>query len=283
MLHLGRTFYWFGEDRTPTNDPEKRYVSCYSSQDLVHWTFRNQVLKLSDPEHLGSHWVFERPEVYFNRAARQFVLYAHLDNAAYSLARVAVAVSDRVDGDYKYLKSFRPLGQESRDIGQFVDTDGKAYLIFESRPTKGFFIARLSQDYLRVDKQAAFLKMPLEGGALAHYRGRYYVIGSHLTGWNANPNVYATAKTIEGPWSDFDNIAPPDVNTYGSQSSMLVTVSSSKQTAVIYLGDIWKPKELSDSRYLWMPLDIGGGKMLLPKPAPWSIDVQTGSVAISRN
>jgi hypothetical protein len=45
-----------------------------------------------------------------------------------------------VDGDYQYLKSFRPLGHESRDIGQFVDDDGTAYLIFEDRPN-GFRIA----------------------------------------------------------------------------------------------------------------------------------------------
>ena len=32
------------------------------------------------------------------------------------MARVGVAVSDTVDGDYQYVKSFRPLGQESRDI-----------------------------------------------------------------------------------------------------------------------------------------------------------------------
>ena len=36
---------------------------------------------------------------------------------------------------------FRPLGYESRDIGQFVDDDGSAYLIFESRPSHGFYIA----------------------------------------------------------------------------------------------------------------------------------------------
>ena len=44
------TYYWFGEDRTSANDPDKRYVACYSSHDLVHWKFRRQVLALADPE-----------------------------------------------------------------------------------------------------------------------------------------------------------------------------------------------------------------------------------------
>jgi len=139
IIRLKDTYYWFGEDRTPSNDPKKRYVACYSSQDLAHWKFRNQVLKQSDPDHLGD-WILERPKVFYNKVSNKFVMYMHLDGPGYKLARVAIAVSDRVDGDYTYVRSFRPLDHESRDIGQFIDDDGAAYLIFESRPTGGFFI-----------------------------------------------------------------------------------------------------------------------------------------------
>ena len=92
------------------------------------------------------------------------------------LARVGVAVSDTIDGDYKFLNSFRPLGQESRDIGQFIDDDGSAYLIFEDRPARGFHIARLSEDYLTVEKDVCLIRLPLEGGAVVHYKGLYYVL-----------------------------------------------------------------------------------------------------------
>jgi len=279
ILKLKDTYFWFGEDRTQTNDPEKRYVACYSSTDLVHWKYRNQVLKLSDPEHLGT-WILERPKVFYNSKTRKFVMYAHLDGPGYKLARVAVAVSDRVDGDYTYVRSFRPLDQESRDIGQFIDDDGSAYLIFESRPTKGFFIARLSEDYMNVEKQVAFVQAPLEGGALVHYKGLYYVVGSHLTGWRANPNVYASAKSLGGPWTEFKDIAPPETNTYESQSSMLIKIAGGKSTTVIYVGDRWTPKALWDSRYIWMPLDIGDGQLKLPEPKPWTLDVKSGIATV---
>lgn len=140
ILHWKDTYYWVGEDRTQSNDPEKRYVACYASKDLVHWTFRGQILALTDPEHLGPNWVLERPKIFHNPRTGKFVLYFHLDDGNYKLARVGVAVSDRIDGRYSYVKSFRPLDQESRDIGQFIDDDGSAYLIFESRPTKGFLL-----------------------------------------------------------------------------------------------------------------------------------------------
>jgi hypothetical protein len=280
ILKVGKTYFWFGEDRSPENRPDTRYVACYSSDDLLAWHFRGQVLAIRNPENLGDHAVLERPKVFYNRRSKTFVMYMHLDSSNYKLARVAIATSKKVDGTYTYVRSFRPLGQESRDIGQFIDDDGAAYLIFEARPTKGFYIAKLSADYMDVEQQMSFIEAPLEGGAIVHYGGLYYVLGSHMTGWRPNPNVYATAKSLAGPWTEFQGIAPPETNTYESQSSMLVKVQGRKSTSVIYIGDRWRPKQLWDSRYVWMPVKIGDGTMQLPEPRPWTIDVRSGVVTV---
>jgi len=287
IIKTSGAWYWFGEDRGQGLDPGRHYVGCYSSTDLVHWKFRNQVLKLADPEGFGPRWVLERPKVFYNPRTHQYVMYMHIDGPApgetggYKLARVGVAVSDTVDGDYRYLRSFRPLGHESRDIGQFIDDDGTPYLIFEDRPF-GFRIATLSDDYLNVEKEVCLIPLHLEGGAVVHYQGLYYAIGSALTGWRPNPNRYATAKSLAGPWSEFKDIAPPETNTYGSQSTMMLKVTGTKATTVIFMGDVWKPQTQWDSRYLWMPLEIGDGKLWLPKPKPWTIDVNTGVATIAK-
>jgi hypothetical protein len=283
IIKLGDTYYWFGEDRSRSNDPNYRYVACYSSTDLAHWMFRHQVVKLSDPEQLGRNWVLERPKVFYNAKTKKFVMYAHIDGkGGYKFASVAVFTCDAVDGDYQYLKSFRPLGKESRDIGQFINDDGAAYLIFESRPSKGFYIAKLSDDYLDVEKEVCFIGSPLEGGAVVHYQGLYYAIGSALTGWRPNPNKYATAKSLGGPWSEFKDIAPPESNTYGSQSTMMLKVAGTKATTVIFMADIWKPNTQWDSRYLWMPLEISDGKLWLPEPKDWTLDIKTGEAVIQK-
>lgn len=282
ITKVGDTYFWFGEDRSQGLDPSRRYVACYSSRDLAHWTFRNQVIQLADPGDLGPRFVLERPKVFYNAKTKKYVMYMHIDDAKYALARVGVAVSDTVDGQYQYLRSFRPLGQESRDIGQFVDDDGSAYLIFEDRPAKGFHIARLSDDYLTVERDVCLIRAPLEGGAIVHHRGLYYVLGSALTGWNPNPNKYATATSLEGPWSEFRDIAPPETRTYGSQSTLLLKVVGTKTTSLIFLGDMWKPRTQWDSRYLWMPLEIGDGKLWLPEPKEWTIDVVTGEALIKK-
>lgn len=282
IVKLDATWYWYGEERSRGLDTNYRYVSCYSSTDLVNWKFRGDVLRLSDPENLGGKWVLERPKVFYNMATKKFVLYFHLDNGTYKFARVGIAVSDRPDGPFSYVKSFRPLGLESRDIGQFIDDDGTPYLVFENRPSKGFYIVSLSNDYLNVEKEVSFIKAPLEGGAIVRYNGLYYAIGSALTGWRPNPNKYATATSLSGPWSEFKDIAPPETATYGSQSTMMLKVTGTHTTTVIFMADQWKPSTQWDSRYLWMPLQIGDGKLWLPEPRPWSLNVKTGEAVYSR-
>ena len=275
ILKRGNTFYWFGEDHPRRNDPKKRCVNCYSSHDLVHWTFRNKVVQLATPDGFDKTWIIERPKVFYNRLTNTFVMYAHIDAHRYSLAEVAVFVCKTIDGNYRYVERFRPLGHQSRDIGEFTDTNGKAYLLFEDRPS-GFRIVQLSRDYLSIKKNICLIHQHLEGLGLVHYHGLYYVIGSHLTSWWPNPDVYATAKSLAGPWSKFRNIAPPKTRTYNSQSGFLLKIIGSRATSVIYMGDRWNPRNLWNSRYIWMPLKIGNGRVRLPRPAPWTINVQTG-------
>jgi hypothetical protein len=281
-------YYWFGEDRSRDNDRDKRYVACYSSPDLATWTFENQVVAMTAPPDFQRNWVLERPKVYYNEKTHKYVMYMHLDGptsrrgGGYGMARVGVATCDTVDGDYEFLTSFRPLGRESRDIGQFIDDDGSAYLIFEDRPSGGFHIAKLSEDYLTVERDVCFIKQAIEGGAIVHLGDLYYVVGSHLTGWDPNPNKYATAKSLEGPWSEFKDIAPPETNTYGSQSTMMLKVAGTKATTVILMCDQWNPRRQWDSRYLWMPLEVDEGKLWLPEPREWTLDVETGEAVVNK-
>lgn len=58
-------------------------------------------------------------------------MYLHIDSSDYGEAEVGVATSSSVCGQYSYIDSFRPLDQESRDIGLFKDDDGSGYLLTE--------------------------------------------------------------------------------------------------------------------------------------------------------
>jgi hypothetical protein len=80
-------------------------------------------------------------------------MYVHLDDRSYKLARVGVFTSKRLDGNFEFLTSFRLLDKEGRDIRQFIDDDGSAYLVFESRLFGGSYNTKLWDGCLRVDNE----------------------------------------------------------------------------------------------------------------------------------
>ena len=76
----------------------------------------------------------------------------------YNEARAVVAVCDTPDGNYKYVKDFRPFGNESRDCTLYKDDDGSAYFISSTRGNTDMVCYRLTDDYLDVKEQSIMLQ-----------------------------------------------------------------------------------------------------------------------------
>ena len=279
IVQAGKTYYWFGEDHAkgyPFQD-----IPCYASQDLAHWTFRSYALKPQPGGDLGPNRVVERPKVLYNHRTKTYVMYLHIDDTHYAEAKVGVATSRNVEGPYTYRGSFRPRGHESRDMTLFQDGDGTAYVVFEDRGEGGGLrIDRLSADYLSVISDVATVggRGGHEAPAVVHIGDTYYLLGSHLSGWNTNDNEYAAAPSLTGPWSVFRPVAPQGTRTYNSQTAFILQVKGKKTTSYIYLGDRWNPGNLGDSRYIWLPLAVGDHSLYLPSDTAWAIDTKTGLV-----
>ena len=122
-------YYMICEDHT--EGASFQNINCYSSPDLVQWTFVNALLSRTTGGDLGPNRVVERPKVLFNDKTKEFVMYVHIDSSDYQEAKVGGATSKTVCGDYDYIRSFQPLGFQSRDIGLFKDDDNSAYLLTE--------------------------------------------------------------------------------------------------------------------------------------------------------
>ena len=273
FIKVGSTYYMLGEDKT--DGGTFTAVACYSSTDLTNWTFVGDPLTLQASGDLGPNRVVERPKVIYNTTTHQYVMYVHIDSTGYQDARVGVATSSSVCGGYTYRGSTRPLGQLSRDIGLFQDNDGTAYLLTEDR-SNGLRIDKLSADYLSVQSSVAVLT-DLEAPAMVKVHGRYFLFASHLTGWNTNDNVYATATSLSGPWTTFTTFAPAGSNTYNSQTSSVIPVTGSAGTTYVYVGDRWIKTDLFDSRPIWLPLTINGATASLSWQDSWSIDIAAGT------
>jgi hypothetical protein len=277
ITKVGSTYYWFGEDKTgeSSGDTHFQNVPCYSSTDLAHWTFVNDVLKEQANGDLGPGRIVERPKVIYNSTTNQYVMYTHIDNTSYSEAKVGVANSSSICGNYTYRGSFQPLGFQSRDMNLFKDDDGTAYLLSEDR-ANGLRIDKLSADYLSVASAVTVLTPNHEAPAMFKSNGRYYLFGSFLTGWSTNNNQYTTATSLAGPWSSWSYFAPPGSNTLNSQTTFILPVAGSSGTTFIYMGDRWTTSSLGTSPYIWLPLQVNGANVTTSWHTTWSIDTATG-------
>jgi ricin-type beta-trefoil lectin protein/glycosyl hydrolase family 43 len=277
IFRVGSTYYMVGEDKSAGSTFTA--VACYSSTDLVHWARQTNALSRQSSGDLAAGRIVERPKVLYNGTTGRYVMWMHIDNTAYQDRRAGVATSTSPCGPYTYLGAGDPLGHQSRDLGLFKDDDGTAYLMHDD-PAGSLRIDRLSADYTTA--QQAVASFPeLEAPAIAKVGGRYFLLGSHLTGWGTNDNVYATATSLSGPWSAFTDVAPSGTRTYDSQTSFLLPVTGSAGTSYVYVGDRWNAGDLNSSLPVWLPISLTDrGTAALSWYPSWGIDTTTGSVTL---
>ena len=182
IFHEGY-YYWYGEDRR-----DNFYVSCYRSQNLTDWEFRNHILttnskmegyrvrttlKLINED--GKKVNLERPKVLYNKKTNKFVMWAHFENGKnYLDAAVAIATCDTPDGDFTYHGHFNPYGYMSRDCTLYQEEDGTAYFISASRDNADLHVYRLSDDYMNVDCLVHSLWQGEYREAPAVIKGKYH-------------------------------------------------------------------------------------------------------------
>lgn len=312
------TYYWFGEHKVggEKGNTAQVGVHCYSSKDLYNWKDEGIALKVSDDlsSDIAKGSIIERPKVVYNKRTRKFVMWFHLEllGEAYKAARSGVAVADKVNGPYTFLKSYRPNsgklpfygentpvneqlncqapatksdgffcrdisgGQMARDMTVFVDDDGKAYHIFASEENFTLHLAELTPDYL--SHTGKFIRIhagrQTEAPALFKKDGFYYMIGSGCTGWAPNAARWFRASTIWGPWTFMGNPCEGrGANlTFGGQSTHVLPVAG-KKDAFIFMADKWQPKDAIDGRYLWLPITFENDQPKIRWKDQWDLSL----------
>ncbi|MGL3198817.1 MULTISPECIES: family 43 glycosylhydrolase [Curtobacterium] len=278
VIEVDRTYYWVGENRTA--DDRFAAVSLYRSTDLSSWTYVRDVLTTASSADLRDAKI-ERPKLLRDRATGHFVLWMHAENGQdYSEARTAVATSDRIDGDYRWRGSSRPLGHESRDFTVFQDTDGTGYLVSATAGNANLALFRLDDDLTAARTLVATLWPGAfrEAPAMFERDGTYYLITSGATGWDPNQAMYATAPAPGGPWSALEPLG--DATAFDSQVAFVLPVAGSAGTSYLYVGDRWAGAHggpVNESPSVWLPLRFDdAGKPTLRWSDRVAIDVRTG-------
>lgn len=277
IFHEG-TYYWFGEDRTGGNS---NGISCYTSADLYNWKRTGLVFnekQARDPE--TGKCLFERPKVMYNDKTQKWVMYIHWeDGTGYGKARVCVAISDRIDGTYEFVSTFRPNDRDSRDQTIFKDTDGRAYHFASTNMNTNMNVALLSEDYLETEKNPVTETLILNGlkyeaPAIFKVGDIYYGLFSGCTGWAPNPGHSASTTDILGYWTTGGNFAIDEGNetTYKSQSTFVLKVNG-YENAYIYMGDRWNSSNVGSSNYVWLPLSMRSGAPTVKWYDSWDTSV----------
>lgn len=268
IQRVGQQWLAWGEDKTRAGLFSA--VACYSSTDLVNWKFLGEALSSGEGD-IGLDRVVERPKV-LQHPAGHWVMFLHVDTADYAAARVGYAVAEHPEGPYRYVGSERPMGNLSRDIGVFQE-GGIGYLLSEDRD-HGLQIYRLRDDYLGVEATVSTLvqqdrpEFGYESPTVVSHEGLYYLFGSDLTGWSHNDNKYSTATDLAGPWTPWQDFAPPGSRTFDSQVSVVFPVGDG---SFVYAGDRWQSSDLFNSPAVWLPMQLGGGRAELTWADEWEL------------
>jgi len=308
ILYYNNIYYWFGEHKIagPEGNRAMVGVHVYSSDDLYNWIDRGIALPVSNDStsDIAKGCVLERPKVIYNKKTNKFVMWFHLElkGHGYSSARAGVAESDNPTGPYKYLYSFRPDagkwpqnitkeektaspknilerdykgGQMSRDMTLFLDNNGKAYHIYTSEENHTTHISLLTDDYLKPSGKykRVFINRNMEAPAVFEHDGKYYYIGSGTTGWAPNAARSAVAPSIWGPWQELGNpcVGKDSALTFHSQSTYVLKVPG-KNNGYIFMADRWEPKNPIDGRYIWLPIEFKGNKIILRRRDEWNLN-----------
>lgn len=183
-----------------------------------------------------------------------------------------------------YLQRDFAGGQMARDMTLFVDDDGKAYHIASAEENYTLNIHELNDDY--TDFTGKYLRVAPgghnEAPALIKHNGKYHMLASGCTGWDPNEARVLTATSIWGPWTREGN--PCEGNnplmgnvggankTFGGQSTYILPIHG-KPGAYIAMFDIWRPKNLITSGYIWLPVEFEGDKMKIRFREKWDLSV----------
>ncbi|WP_455587101.1 RICIN domain-containing protein [Bacteroides sp.] len=279
MFYENGYYYLFGESRNGMNS---NGVGVYRSTDLYNWENLGLALELSGKktntlQDIAKGRLLERPKVIYNERTKKYVMWAHWeDGNDYSKARAMVAVADKVEGPYTFVRTVRPNGQMSRDQTIFVE-DGKAYQIRASEENMTLHCTLLDEEYCKPTDtwQRIIVGKQYEAPAIMRVGDLYFGIFSGCTGWDPNPaHLSMTKDFMSSNWTDLGNpcLDENSGTTYSSQSTHIFKVEG-YENAYVFMADRWNKNNVEASTYVWLPVRLRTGYPILNWFDTWDLSV----------
>ncbi|WP_211253346.1 family 43 glycosylhydrolase, partial [Glycomyces tenuis] len=304
VFKFGDTYYWYGVHYTgaeyyrdnPTRkyDGDVRFVSIpvYSSQDLVNWTFENEVATTSTSlgslgGNLGSAGWVGRLGVAYNENTGKYVLPVQMWHPTHDHG-VLFLQGDSPTGDFTFGNFQRQVVNSpttgTGDQTVFTDEDGQDYLIFSNREGRSrAFVSKLrSSDSLYAEPAVEIGRHGdgREGNAMFKLDGEYFMCASDLHGWNTSVNycLESTQGSVQGDYSDYFTMPGTEMDySHVTQTGFFVTVEGTEQDTVLYAGDRWADFAWNGIGYnQWVPITDEGDGPQFHSVSQWEFNATTG-------
>jgi hypothetical protein len=271
LLRVGAKYFWYGRsyhgnDRGIYGTEGAKFrcgINCYSSGNLVDWTFAGRILSYPD---LG--WIttgtWHRPRVVFNEKTSKYVLWFFClgipDGKPW--VKDVVAIADHPTGPFQILGERKMPIEPSGDLALLVDVDGRGYLANGDWRRNGF-VLRLTDDFQNatgepVKALPAGHLTEYEGLSMARFKDKYIFAGSGVAGLDPTETTYAVADAAIGPYTVKGLMS--EKKTWRSQLSSLTVIPETNTLFALceqwLIGPDGQPITAEKSTQLWIPVSF---------------------------
>jgi Glycosyl hydrolases family 43 len=288
-------YYWYGvyyeEADAYRNNPVAIFpnctfksVTCYSSVDLVNWTFEADVLTKEEVIQPGKRSWVGRLGVAYIKELNKYALFVQHDK------EVLIAVADKPTAQFKWHQKINMTEMigTSNTGDQTVFTDdatGRSYLIYSyGNGRNKIYVSEIGvKDGMvnLLDCTKIFQGESREGNCMFKYNGTYYMVASNIYGWDASYAYYLTASDIRGPYTPTNEMlvmkGTESDYAHVTQTGFFVNVKGSKKETVVYCGDRWANFAGNGLGYNhWFPLSFDDAIPYFNSLSSWNLNAKTG-------
>ena len=296
-----KKYYWYGvnyEEATMYRNnqaitlPNATFesVTCYTSYDLVNWTFEADVLTKEETNKTGKTWVGRLGVAYVKELNKYAMVVQHGN-------KVLFAVSDSPAGPFKWHQeiSMESMIGTSNTGDQTVFTDedtGKSYLVYSyGKGRNKIYVSEIGVKNGKVDLldcTQIFKGESREGNCMFKYNNKYYMFASNIYGWDSSHAYYLVADDIRGPYLPTNEMliteGASEDYAHVTQTGFFINVKGTEKETVIYCGDRWANFAGNGLGYNhWFPLSFDGKTPYFNSLSSWNLDAKTGKWNVAKD
>lgn len=297
---FGSTYYMYGVEYggahtyynsgTVNSDTSFKNIPCYSSTDLVHWTWRSEA---ATPTELpGASWVGRLGAVCYNSSTGKYVMWVEYYGSRGS--GMACLTSTSPTGRFSFVKVQSSIANVYNntpgDSTIFCDiTHGNTpYLIFsDSHGRQHAYVSSLSSDYTTINPATLIAVWPTgqEANCMFETGGVYHYVTSETNGWSYSQAYEVRSSSItSGYTSDATFNGTVSTHTYYSQISYFVHNLGSSQHTIVAFGDRWadfnsnyKSAGHGNNYLIMCPVTLSNNVPTFVARGTWQFDDATGN------